>query len=374
MKTAYVVGAVLSAVLAAVAGAAPHKSKPKTDKPVPKVEKTEKAEDKPDKRAKPPPGVALDAAASLQQLRTLYDALEYDQVSALCEQLLAREDLTTDQRLEAWRLQGSAKAIIEDPVDAEKPFRLLLRSRVDYELPENTPPKILAVFRKVQSEERALASQLQVVQRDRTIANLKLLGEPPTRAQGGLPLKFSFRLRDPTGAVDSVRVPYRRAGQKDFSMLALSLAESGEWKGAIPGDVTADDKGFKLEFYVETIDGQGPLLTMGGPAAPKLVEVAAGQVPRERFTPVPKGLFWTSVGVTAALGVAAGALGISLSSTQKAYTTLVSGSGPLDGSLVNARAKQGETLAVYTNAGWISALSMLAVTLLLIPFTDFGAE
>jgi hypothetical protein len=340
------------------------------------------AEKPAEKPAEPPPraspaariGAApvSDAATGLQRLTALYDSLEYDQVTTLAEQLLAREDLTLDQRLEAYRLLGSAKAIVEDPIDAEQPFRLLLRARADYELPATTPPKILGVFRKVQSEERALASQLHEVERARVIANLKLLGEPPQRVKGGLPLKFSFRLRDPTSAVEAVRVPYRRAGQKVFSALALDRSDEGDWRGAIPGDVLADEKGFVLEYFIETTDAHGPLLSLGTEARPRNLQVEAGLVPTARFKPVHRGVFWTSTGLTIALGLASGALGVSLVDTQAAYQRFVARAPTVVGSSRNDLVAKGNLLADFTNAAWISAASMAVVTLLLLPFTDFA--
>ena len=45
------------------------------------------------------------------------------------------------------------------PVDAEGPFRLLLRLNPGFVLPAQTTPKIVAVFRKVEAEERAIFEQ-----------------------------------------------------------------------------------------------------------------------------------------------------------------------------------------------------------------------
>ncbi|MEW5738565.1 MAG: hypothetical protein AB1938_06540, partial [Myxococcota bacterium] len=194
--------------------------------------------------SKPPPAPAASApskvdvssapAAAVAQLEALYGNLEYDAVIPAADALLKRTDLTLDQQLEVYRLQGSAKAIVEDPVDAEKPFRLLLRARPDYDLPANTPPKILAVFRKVQSEEKALAGKLREVERARIISGLKLLDELPEEAKGGKPLKFSLRLRDPQGSVEAVRIPYRRAGEKTYSSLARQRGGEGDGRGAHP--------------------------------------------------------------------------------------------------------------------------------------------
>ncbi len=150
----------------------------------------------------------------LVKAQELYASLEYDKVIPLTEVLLQRDDLPLEGKLEAHRLNGSSKAIVQDPIDAEKPFRLLLRLRPNYDLPKDTAPKILAVFRKVQTEERALAQQAELFDREKKIEALKFLDEPPAQAKGGRPVPFSLRLRDPGSVVDSVTVPYRRSGER----------------------------------------------------------------------------------------------------------------------------------------------------------------
>ncbi len=314
-----------------------------------------------------PLGPAKDVLA---QMNALYSALEYDQVIPIADAFIKREDITIEQRLDGYRLQGSAKAIVEDPVDAEKPFRLLLRARTDYELPSDTPPKILAVFRKVQTEERALANQLRDVQRAKIVANLKLLGDPPKEAKGGRALQFSFRLRDPTGSVETIRVPYRRSGQKTYSSLALERTEAGDWRGQIPGEVTADDNDYKMEYYVETADSAGPLLTMGNLTQPNLITVLAGQVPQERYKPIPRWAFFTALGATAALGAAAGATGVAYNNNQWLY----SHGNISDGARLVKIANDGQTFATATNGLMIAAGTALIGTVVMATLTKFTEE
>ncbi len=314
----------------------------------------------------------LPTTALLAKTQELYTSLEYDQVIPLSTALLARSDLTIDQRLEAYRLQGCAKAIVEDPVDAEKPFRLLLRARPDYDLPNDTTPKILSVFRKVQTEEQALAKQLREVDRSRIIANLRLLGEPPSEFKGGRPLKFSFRLKDPTGAVEAIRLPYRRTGQKVFSSLALERNEAGDWRGAVPGEFTADETGFALEYYVETADADGPLLSLGTALSPKTITILAGTLFTERPKPVPRGVFIASASVTGVLGVAAGVLAILFNTTQSNYRSLAQ--GQVEGAVLVSTARQGEVLATATNATLIACGAGLLTTIVLSTLTNFSPE
>jgi hypothetical protein len=245
-------------------------------------------------------------------------------------------------------------------------------------LPQDTPPKILGVFRKVQTEEKALALQLREVERARLVAGLKLLGEVPAVWQGGKVLPFSFRLRDPTNAVESVRVPYRREGQPVFSTLALERTAEGDWKGRIPGEFTSDEKGFKLQYFVELADAQGLLLASGSAAAPRFVEVSAGTVSRARPPPLPRWAFFTGVGITAALGAAAGGLGAAFNVTQAGYaerTRSAPADGqPLDGALLASQAGTGRALALGTNVALISTGVAALATLLMIPFTNFRGD
>jgi hypothetical protein len=322
--------------------------------------------------------------ATLARLNQLYNDLEYESVLSGVEQMLKRDDLAIGDRLEFWRLQGCAKAVAEDSIEAEKPFRLLLRARDDFELPSSTPPKIMAVFRKVQLEENALTKQLKEVARERTVAQLKLLGAAPTEAVGGRALSFTFRLIDATQAVSTIRVPYRKllpsqqvsdaSKGADYSALALERSETGDWKGVIPGDVTANEGGFKLQYYVETADSAGPLLRMGSAELPQEILVSAGQVPKRRFAPIGKGVFFTGVGLTVALGLAAGGLGAAFNINQNEYRQLGSSSGTIDGARLAALGDTTKTYALFTNVALISAGVALVATAIMLPLTNLSDE
>jgi hypothetical protein len=303
----------------------------------------------------------------LKRAQTLYSSLEYDKVIPVTEALLLREDLKLEQKLEAHRLNASAKAIVQDPVDAEKPFRLLLRSRPDYDLPGDTPPKILAVFRKVQIEEKALAEQAEAFVREGLVKSMKVLDEPATEAKGGRPVPFALRLRDPGAVVESVKVPYRRAGQGEFSVLPLQHDEDGRWRGQIPADFTADPNGFTLEYYVETADGKGPLLTDGNAKSPRKIDIAAGKL-QGAPPPLHKGIFFTGLALTVATAIAWGGLDIWEQRTQSAYSNQM---GIVPGAHVQAQAGLGTSLATAVNVTGFTALGLLVLTAVLIPFTDW---
>jgi hypothetical protein len=309
----------------------------------------------------------------MEELRTRYRALEYDAVIPLGDAVLARDDLKVDDRRDALRLYGTAKAIVEDPIEAERPFRTLLRSWPDFDLPNDTPPKILAVFRKVQSEERALAAQLREVERSKIVAGLKLLGEPPDRAKGGKPLSLSFRLRDPTGAVETVRLNYRRHGEASFSSLALKRDEVGNWSGQLPAEFTASPDGFALEYDVETLDASGPLLSLGSAATPKQIQVEAGALVTAKPPPVPRSLWFVSFALTAALGAGELALKLSLDATQADYARR-SSLPDYPGTDLVRREGQGRSLATFTTAGLIALSIAAALCAALAPFTNWSNE
>lgn len=329
----------------------------------------------PAEQARPAPLADETSAALLARTQALYDALEYDRVIPLAEALVVREDLTLEQKLKGYELLGSAKAIVLDPLEAERPFRMLLRANPKADLQPNTPPKILAVFRKVQTEERALAEQLAQVERDRIVAGLRLLDEPPASAQGGKPLPFSLRLRDPSGAVESVRVPYRRAGQPGYSSLALQRSLEGSWQGAIPGEFTSDEQGFQLEYYVETLDAnRAPLLTVGSEQRPRVIPVEPGVFSTARPPPLPKWAFFTGLGLTVASGAAATGVGVAFQSTQADYTRRASAGGTVDGAELAQLRQRGTALGDATTGLLISTGVTALVTALLTPFTDWKGE
>jgi len=239
---------------------------------------------------------APDAGAVLQEARRLFDQLEYDRVLPVARQVLARPDATLQQKLDAYLLEGSCLAIIGDPVEAEQPFRLLLRARPGFDLPQDTPPKILAVFRKVQSEEQVIHEQMRAFERQQIIESISFDGSIPTWSRGGTPLPIEMTIRDPRGAVKEVNLHYRRAGEDRYSILAMKVC-SGGWCAEIPSSWTENDHDFLLQCWISVSDVEGrELLTNGSADAPLTVQMNAGRL--QSNTPVYEAWwFWTIIGV-----------------------------------------------------------------------------
>lgn len=247
----------------------------------------------------------LGVEALLAEAKQLYDALEYDQVVPYAEEVLRRPGVPIEKQLEVQLLKGSCLAVVGNPVDAEKPFRLVLRGRPDFDMAPDTPPKILAVFRKVQVEERAIRQQLRELELRRVVQSLSLTGDHPQQGLGGEPVPFRYRLRDPRGVVASTHVLYRRQGEKGFSSLALRQDEQGFWSGQLPGEWTANDSGLVIEYYLRTADAGGnALLEVASLANPLLAVVAAGEV-RERRPITRSPWFWSAVGTAVAAAATA---------------------------------------------------------------------
>lgn len=318
----------------------------------------------------------LDHAELLKRARAQYEQLEYEAVLPLVTELLARgDDVPVELRLDAYVLEGSCRAIVGDPIEAEKPFRALLRGRPDFELAADTPPKIMSVFRKVQAEERAIVVELRNLNRERHIREMDLTGQHPSKLVGGRPAVFAYQLKDPNGAATAVRVQYRKKGEPAFSSLALLRDDvTGKWKGMLAGEVTANQGGAELEFYVETTDQDGPLLTRGSAAAPLVAAIAPGQVDHSAPPPLPPWAVWAGAGSSALLLAAGAGFGTGMLVVQQDYTAQAELSVEVaqQASELSAKKAAGETLAWTADSLFIaSGVVALATGVAALFFTDW---
>src|SRR5262249_29773949 len=160
---------------------------------------------------------------------------------------------------------------------------------------------ILSVFRKVQSEERALAMELKSTERKKRIESMSIAGELPQTVLGGYPLNFKFRLKDPSASIEDCRIHYRRSEEPEISALTLSRGDDGTWKASLPGETMASPNGFTFEYFLETRDQEGPLLTHGSKTNPMLVQVFPGAV-AQKPPPLSRLPFVLAASVTLAAG------------------------------------------------------------------------
>lgn len=248
-----------------------------------------------------------DVGALLSKAKALAEALEYSDVIPAAKKVIDHPGATADQRLEAYLLHGSALAVVGQPLDAESSFRFLLRGRPEFEFPPEVSPKIIWVFRKVQHEERAIVEQTRELRRRRIADGLALELDLPEEAIGGVPIEIALRVRDPFGAVTSASLGYRRAGEPQFSALALKLDGLGVWRATVSADWTENDDGALMEYFVVTRDeADTELRTLGAPDSPQVVRLTPGTVASAEplYT---RWWFWVaSVGAVAAVGIAVG--------------------------------------------------------------------
>jgi hypothetical protein len=309
----------------------------------------------------------------VRQARALYEALEYDKVAPLAVQALASPDITLDEKLEAYQLQGSALAIVGDPVDAERPFLLLLTVRPDFAVPADTPPKIKSVFAKVKGEFDAVRESQEARFRQELASTIELGGALPSTARGGYPLRFDFTVADPRGVIKSVRVHYRRQGEPEFLELPLQRAASGRFVGGVPGEWTASPAGFTMEAFVVASDQQGPLQRLGAPFVP--IAVSPGALARRQ--PVPVWAFATSAALTGVGALSAAGI-TAVSAWQGAqFQAKVAGAtqtNPGDGADIVAHQAMGLSLntAAWTTWGLTGVAVVLTGVLAL--FTNWSGE
>lgn len=253
-------------------------------------------------------GAGTDTADLLAQAERLYRQLDYERVLPVARQILKSADATLDHKLAAYRLQASCLAIIGDPVEAERPFRLLLRARPDFDMPADTPPKILTIFRKVQVEERALAEQMRSFERQQLIDSIRFEGAPTGSMDGGVPISFAVKIRDPRGGVRAANLHYRRATEERYSTLPMKTCPSG-WCADIPASWTESERGFLMQYYLSTAgERDQPLASFGGPDAPQGIQIQPGKIePEVAF--YESAWFWSIIaGVAVAGGGAAAAV------------------------------------------------------------------
>ena len=171
-----------------------------------------------------------------------------------------------------------------------------------------------------------------------------------------------------------MKVGYRRLGEGEYSTLALKKQDNGEYKGFIPADWTESETDFKIEFYTETQDRDGPLRRMFTQEEPGTIEMVKGMIP---YTVAPKVVY----GVAA--GAGAFALGAIISntimiSTQAAKDDLVEGAiaqgSTIDGKILVPIIDRGNASNLAGWVCWGGAVILGGVASALYPFmeTDGG--
>lgn len=246
------------------------------------------------------PALADPSAGSLlAQTESLFENMEYDTVISASEKVLEHPRATAQQKLKAYVLQGSALVIVGNSVDAEIPFRSVLRIAPEHELPPYVSPKIVAVFNTVKSEEEAIRDQMRALELAQLLQEMAITGHINREHHGGVPLQFSYRVRDPRGLVEHFQVSYRRKGDKSYSALALAQNDTGTWSGQVSSEWTENENGFVMEYQLVTSDASGEkLISKGTKTLPLRIEMKPGTIAGAE--PLhEKVWFWVVTGIAA---------------------------------------------------------------------------
>ncbi len=337
----------------------------------PAVSSTERAVTRPSL-----PSVDEEASTLLQRAIAAYTALQFDEALVVARAVVARRDATVEEQHQAFRLWGIAAAVSMDPTDAELPFRMLLRARPDFDLPSSTAPKVLSVFRKVQQEEQALARSNRDADRARVIAGLRLLGDTPAEAVGGEPLDLTYQLEDPTNAVQSVRASYRRQGEEGFSVLLLTRQRRNLWRGQLVPSLTASEAPYNLEYFVEAVGRDGPLLATGSMENPQRISFSAGlaQVTTPSPWRFPRWVFWTTLGAGIATASVSGGCAVAFSGAQRELYALATSLTSVNFETYSALSHRASGLGTATQVSFIGALTFLVSAGVLAFVTDWGGD
>ena len=191
-------------------------------------------------------GPALAANPSLEQARSKYKELDYRAMPALLSEALLQRDISRQEYVEIYRLQGFCYTVLGDQSKARDAFVHLLVVEPGYEMESNVSPRFRGVFEKIKKE---FAAQGTVTAQH----------QPPTEAlshsTAGIPVEVT--LRDVFGRVAAVDAQVRpvlcgKAGGWVRVNLGAgtSVAEDRVFKGQLP-DPAAALPGRPAGYYLE---------------------------------------------------------------------------------------------------------------------------
>lgn len=314
---------------------------------------------------------AMSTELLIAETRRLNEELEFEKLLPFANELSSRTAAPLEARRDAWLLLASALVILGDPVSAERPFTQLLRVEPAFSLPKWVEPKVALVFKKVQAEERELARALAQRQREAKIAAVTLEATTSDAAMGGKPLPFTVQVRDPDSSVRTVRVAWRKPGEPSFSSLALTRANDGSWHGEVPAELTQNENGLSLAYYVESADAEGPLASLGTAASPRAVSIAGGKLEKPWRAPLPRWAVFTSGALTLAAGAVTTIFAISWADAQKRYTDYTTSSLPISYELEQQLRTDGVLATQRTNVSLGILIGLAVTTVVMAVLTDW---
>lgn len=246
--------------------------------------------------------------ALLARARAQVEALEFEDALQTSTQLTAMQGVQDPVFVQGQVIRGSVLAVLGRIVEAETPFRLILRVHPDFDLPDSTPPKILTVFRKVQVDERRLARDVAEARRRQLMAGLKVEPQLPATHEGGLALSVQIALTDPDRGVRKVSFSYRMGLVGEYDTINLTREQGTLWTGEIGGDRTSNQGGVVMCWFVTTQGAEDlPLTTVASAEHPRVLEISGGDV-SDHTSITSKWWFWTAAAAVVAAGTVSAVL------------------------------------------------------------------
>lgn len=200
----------------------------------------------------------------LKMAQAAYDDIEYEECLALLKEAEQKEDITSQENIFIYALRGKALAIIGENTAAYDAFWLLLQHHPDYAMNPRESPKIVAVFKNVQTQVQNLINQ----------QSIKIISKTEYTYMLGQPMVLPFQL---TGHVQNVVrfvFYFRYQGQIPFQELAIEPLSAKEWQGLFPQHQTQKPGTYVVEYYVELYgQAQAPIKTLGSSIAPQIMNL-----------------------------------------------------------------------------------------------------
>lgn len=222
----------------------------------------------------PPPPLLFQlgpASPAIGEAKDLLEAGRFQEALAAVQRGLDAPDVTDDELVELYRLQGLTALYLGDEALARGAYEKLLQARPDFELPRSAPPKVRAVFAKLKEDLR-----------HRRVHPVTLEVDPIPDPAPGERVQVDATLRDMAlGA--RARLFYRRAGAQGFSSVDFvrDRAQAEHYSAVLPAyELPVESTPYEVEYYFEVVDAaQRRLAGRGDPFHPMLFQVASRTAP-----------------------------------------------------------------------------------------------
>jgi hypothetical protein len=234
---------------------------------------------------------AGEGTSAISEAKRLLRVPKYQDAIHELDRALLDPSLSSNDRIEALVLLGSAHIARNDAARAEEAFRALLDLAPDHDLAPSVSPKIRAVFDRVK-QSRAKPPRIETV----------------TASLAGDRVVFVAKIADPDLRAGDVLLR-SRSGTSDF--LERPMIARG---GVYTASIAVEPGSARLEYFVTVVDGSGQSVELGSsillnptipPPEPKAIQPVVAIDPPPEPSIVSRWWFWTIIAVAVA-GAAVG--------------------------------------------------------------------